>query len=81
LIGKKADISYGLYIFHYPVQQTLVNFISLDSLTLLAATLVITIPLAWLSWHIIEKKALSLKNIEINNWFRRRKSSPTKVGS
>jgi peptidoglycan/LPS O-acetylase OafA/YrhL len=62
-IGKKADISYGLYIFHYPVQQTLINFFSLDSLTLLILSLLITVPLAWLSWHLIESKALRLKDI------------------
>jgi peptidoglycan/LPS O-acetylase OafA/YrhL len=80
-IGKKADISYGLYIFHYPVQQTLINFISLDSLTLLILTLLITVPLAWLSWHLIESKALSLKNIDLKNLFGRRKSDPIKVES
>ncbi|WP_230740454.1 acyltransferase family protein [Methanooceanicella nereidis] len=66
-IGSKADISYGLYIFHYPIQQTLLNFFSLDTLTLLIATLLITVPLAWMSWHLIENKALSLKNIQIKN--------------
>jgi peptidoglycan/LPS O-acetylase OafA/YrhL len=64
-IGKKADISYGLYIFHYPVQQTLINFFSLDSLTLLTLSLLITVPLAWLSWHLIESKALGIKNIDL----------------
>ncbi|MCD1295776.1 hypothetical protein CUJ83_12280 [Methanocella sp. CWC-04] len=64
-IGTKADISYGLYIFHYPVQQTVLNFFSLDTLTLLIATLLITVPLAWLSWHLIENRALNIKNIDI----------------
>lgn len=64
-LGKKADISYGLYIFHYPVQQTLVNFFVLDQLMLLILSLLITIPLSWLSWHFIESKALSLKNISL----------------
>lgn len=66
-MGKKADISYGLYIFHYPVMQTLVNFLALDYLTLFIATLSITVPLAWLSWHLIESRALSLKDINFKN--------------
>jgi peptidoglycan/LPS O-acetylase OafA/YrhL len=78
MIGKKADISYGLYIFHYPVQQTLINFISLDALTLLLATLVITVPLAWLSWQLIESKALSLKDIDFKKFGLRRKSVSVK---
>jgi len=81
MIGKKADISYGLYIFHYPVQQTLINFFSLDSLTLLVATLIITVPLAWLSWHLVESRALSLKDIDFNMFGIRRKSSPKNSGS
>ncbi len=81
MIGKKADISYGLYIFHYPVQQTLINFISLDALTLLLTTLVITVPLAWLSWHLIESKALSLKDIDLKKYGIRRKPISVKAGN
>ncbi len=65
--GKKADISYGLYIIHYPVMQTLVSFFAPDYLMLLIATLIITVPLAWLSWHLIESRALSLKDMDIKN--------------
>ncbi|MGA9141220.1 MAG: stage II sporulation protein M [Methanocella sp.] len=63
-IGKRGDISYGLYIYHYPVQQMLVNFFGFSPLKLFFATLLITVPLAWLSWHLIEHRALSLKNID-----------------
>jgi peptidoglycan/LPS O-acetylase OafA/YrhL len=63
-IGKNADISYGLYIYHYPVQQTLVTFFGFEPLTLLVATLCITVPLAWLSWYLIESRALGLKNFD-----------------
>ena len=40
-VGKKADLSYGLYIYHYPVQQTLANFFGLDPLKMFIATIVI----------------------------------------
>ncbi len=63
-ISKNADLSYGLYIYHYPVQQTIVEFFKLDPLMLLVTTLIITVPLSWLSWKLIESKALSLKNID-----------------
>lgn len=63
-IGKKADISYGLYIYHYQVQQTLVNFFGFEPLTLFVATLCITVPLAWLSWYLIESPALGFKNFD-----------------
>ncbi len=64
-IGKRGDISYGLYIYHYPVQQTLANFFGFSPLKLFFATLLITVPLAWLSWHLIEHRALGLKNIDL----------------
>jgi peptidoglycan/LPS O-acetylase OafA/YrhL len=70
-IGKKADISYGLYIYHYPVQQTIVHFFQLSPLTLLIATLTVTVPLAWMSWKLIESKALSLKNIDFKIFKRK----------
>lgn len=78
MVGKKADISYGLYIFHYPVQQTLVNFVNIDPLTLFVVTLLITVPLAWLSWRLIESRALGLKDININTFGIRRKTVPEK---
>jgi peptidoglycan/LPS O-acetylase OafA/YrhL len=78
-IGKKADISYGLYIFHYPVQQTLINYFNLDPLTLLTATLLITVPLAWLSWRLIESRALGLKDIDIRKAIPGRRLRTEKV--
>ncbi len=80
-LGKKADISYGLYIYHYPVQQTLVDFFKLDQSMLLALSLLITVPLAWLSWHIIESKALSIKDIDFKSLSIKRKHATNKTES
>jgi peptidoglycan/LPS O-acetylase OafA/YrhL len=56
------DYSYGIYIYAFPVQQTLASFWPQMSLwTYLASTLVITVALAALSWHFVEKPALKLK--------------------
>ncbi len=60
-IGRETDVSYGIYLFHFPVIQaiifcTAINLTPLASLTLLPAlTLVIASPLAWISWRLIEK--------------------------
>ncbi|GJH35704.1 acyltransferase [Paraburkholderia hospita] len=62
----KDDISYGIYVFGWPVSQTII-YISqkhnwrMDVPVLLAATLVIVIPVSWASWRLIEKPFLSLK--------------------
>lgn len=52
-----ADLSYGLYIYSFPLQQWLVQTHQLNLATSLAATL----PFAALSWFLVEKPALRLK--------------------
>lgn len=61
---KYGDLSYGIYIYGMPVQQTLVmytdNNLSPNNLTLFS--LIILIPVAMFSWHCVEKKALKFKS-------------------
>ena len=62
LFNKLGDYSYGTYIIAFPVQQTLVYFNQgMEPLTLFVTTLLITLPLAALSWHFIEQPALGRK--------------------
>ena len=61
-IDRYGDISYGLYIYAFPVQQLLAQFIpGITPLKMIFCSLLITIILAYLSWRYIEKPALSLK--------------------
>ena len=58
----QRDYSYGIYIYAFPVQQTLAFFWSHMPLTAyLLSTFVITVALAATSWHFVEKPALKLK--------------------
>jgi len=62
-IGKYGDFSYGLYIYAFPIQQTIVYFFA-DHLTptlLFGLSAVTTFPVAVLSWFLIESPALKLK--------------------
>lgn len=61
--GRFGDLSYGLYIYAFPVQQTLIwQFRDRMSWgALLALTIAITALLAFVSWHLVEKRALRLK--------------------
>jgi peptidoglycan/LPS O-acetylase OafA/YrhL len=59
---SRHDYSYGIYIYAFPVQQSLVHFYPQQTIAehLVSATL-ITVGLAALSWHLVEKRALKFK--------------------
>lgn len=67
LSDKIGDLSYGVYIYAYPVQQTLVYFFKPNYLQLMFMTIPIVLILAFLSWHLVEKKFLKLKNLYLFN--------------
>ncbi|MGN6493812.1 MAG: acyltransferase family protein [Agriterribacter sp.] len=62
---KKNDFSYSLYIYAFIVQQMLIQLIGsakLDPLSLSLFTLILLIPICWLSWNLIEKPAMKWKD-------------------
>ena len=60
--AKFGDLSYGIYIFAWPIQQLLIlKFPNMTWWENAVFALIITIPIAYLSWHLIEKRALKLK--------------------
>ncbi|MBA0046087.1 acyltransferase [Mycobacteroides sp. LB1] len=63
-LNLRNDLSYGMYIYAYPVQQLLV-VLGLGSLNLLlffGIATAVTVPLAAFSWFVVEKHAISLKS-------------------
>jgi len=71
----ETDVSYGIYIYAFPVQQLLVMcglaFVNPFVFTVIAA--IFTLPLAMLSWFLVEKPAVSLKS-------RLKRQSPAPIG-
>ena len=63
-VCRHNDISYGVYIYAFPVQILLTIFGSASLGWILNAimTFAITVGLAWLSWLYIEKPSLALKD-------------------
>ncbi|MDO9408798.1 acyltransferase [Patulibacter sp.] len=61
--ARLGDYSYGLYVWAFPVQQTVSKVIEPTSgWAMFAISLPATAVLAVLSWHLIEAPALTLKN-------------------
>lgn len=60
--NQLGDYSYGIYIYAFPIQQSvaaLIPGVSVPQMILISAAA--TILLATLSWHFLERRALSLK--------------------
>jgi len=71
--NRLGDYSYGLYIWAFPVQQSvaaLIPGVSVVYMILISAA--VSILLAIISWHIVERRALSLKDHYVGHtrrWF------------
>lgn len=63
-LNLRNDLSYGLYIYAWPVQQLLVicGLAVLHPSVFFVAATAATLPLAAASWFLIEKHAMSLKS-------------------
>jgi peptidoglycan/LPS O-acetylase OafA/YrhL len=67
-INVRTDLSYGTYVYAWPVQQT---FVALGTnhwgvVPYLGAVVVSTLGLAWLSWTLVESPMLKLKKIRLH---------------
>ena len=62
-VGRRTDISYGLYLWGGPVGQVGVSLfgVGLGGWALAAWTLPVAGGLAWLSWHVVERPCLAWK--------------------
>jgi peptidoglycan/LPS O-acetylase OafA/YrhL len=65
-LSDHADVSYGLYLLAFPVQQAIVHAWG-DSLPAPGVVVAIALPITYLlalcSWHLVEKRALRLKGV------------------
>jgi len=64
-LDRRADLSYGIYIYAFPLQQLLAMYHAnrLGVFLYFVAAAILVIPIAAASWFLIEKPSLSLKNL------------------
>lgn len=68
-INKFGDFSYGLYIYAFPIQQTVSYLYDISPFLNFVISLPLTLLCAFISWHLVEKRFMKLKNkkfIKIN---------------
>lgn len=63
-LNLRTDLSYGLYIYAFPIQQLLagLGLVFLHPVAFFAVSTAATLPFAALSWFIVEKRAMALKH-------------------
>jgi peptidoglycan/LPS O-acetylase OafA/YrhL len=64
-IGSRNDVSYGVYIYGWPVQQivTILGGAALGHAGHFAVSFIAVVGLGWLSWKLVESPALRFKDL------------------
>ena len=66
VLHLRGDVSYGMYIYGWPVTQALVAAIpGIDPLTLGVLSVLATFPLAWMSWVCVERPGLATRRLPV----------------
>jgi peptidoglycan/LPS O-acetylase OafA/YrhL len=61
-LKRMGDISYGIYLYSFPIQQILLSMFSLNPYELIIYTLLISVLCGYCSWKLIEYPSFKHKN-------------------
>lgn len=54
-----VDVSYGVYLWAFPTQQAMIHYFPREGIFFnLLASLMLSLGFGWLSWHLVEKRAI-----------------------
>lgn len=69
-LARRGDLSYGIYVLHFPVLQTIyMVYPDIGSPALFAAGLAVTLLLAALCWRLVEQPGMRLR-APLEGWLR-----------
>jgi peptidoglycan/LPS O-acetylase OafA/YrhL len=77
-IGSRNDISYGVYVYAFPIGQLVVLAPATHDLSVpqhVLITFLLTLPMAWISWTVVERPAIR-RSTAVATWVGRRLASP-----
>lgn len=70
--SRFGDLSYGLYLWAFPVQQLVIDLVGVRRMSVnLVLVTVITAALAFASWHLVEHPSMRLKDRIVRRFARR----------
>lgn len=63
-VRLRTDLSYGVFMYHWPLQQLLVltAVVALPTWAFVLVSLLLSVPVALASWRLVERPALARKN-------------------
>ena len=83
-VRLRADLSYGIYIYHWPTEQVLMltSVAMLPTIAFGALALAAVLLPATASWYLVEKRSLTHKDFApLSMWRSRRQGGGVVVGS
>jgi peptidoglycan/LPS O-acetylase OafA/YrhL len=80
-INSKTDISYGVYLYAWPIQMLLIRYVAgVSAASVIVVTMITSAVLAYASWLLVERPAMSQKTLLPERYHARRSLNLSQSG-